>query len=96
MMVGLAADHGEEKTVMIDAIYLKARGTASSFVRAKGGRGRLIGRPKGGMNINLHTTRDSQGRPLNFFATAGQPLETLPCNTLSVSGLAMISAHGRA
>ncbi|KPP90427.1 MAG: hypothetical protein HLUCCA08_15810, partial [Rhodobacteraceae bacterium HLUCCA08] len=27
MMMGLAADHGEEKTVMIDATYLKAHRT---------------------------------------------------------------------
>ena len=31
MMVGLAANHGEEKTVMIDAIYLKAHWTATSM-----------------------------------------------------------------
>ena len=31
MMVGLAAKHGEERTVMIDATYLKAHRTASSM-----------------------------------------------------------------
>ena len=31
IMAGLAADHGEEKTVMIDATYLKAHRTASSL-----------------------------------------------------------------
>ena len=31
MMTGLVADHGEEKTVMIDATYLKAHRTASSL-----------------------------------------------------------------
>ena len=31
MMVGLAAEHGEEKTVMIDATYLKAHRTATSM-----------------------------------------------------------------
>lgn len=36
MMVGLAADHGE-KTVMIDATYLKAHRTASSLGVKKGG-----------------------------------------------------------
>ena len=30
MMAGLAAEHGEEKTVMIDATYLKAHRTATS------------------------------------------------------------------
>ena len=31
MMVGLAANHGEEKAVMIDATYLKAHRIASSL-----------------------------------------------------------------
>ena len=31
MMVGLAADHGERKIVMIDATYLKAHRTATSM-----------------------------------------------------------------
>jgi transposase len=37
----------------------------------KGGRGRLIGRTKGGMNTKLHAICDSQGRPLDLFVTAG-------------------------
>ena len=37
MMMGLAADHGEEKTVMIDATYLKAHRTATSMGVKKGG-----------------------------------------------------------
>ena len=36
MMIGLAADHGEQKTVMIDATYLKAHRTASSLAAKKG------------------------------------------------------------
>ena len=44
----------------------------SSLVGEKGGRGRLIGRTKGGMNTKLHAICDSQGRPLNLFITAGQ------------------------
>src|SRR5690606_37465631 len=40
--------------------------------REKGGRGRLIGRTKGGMNTKLHAICDSHGRPLNLFVTAGQ------------------------
>jgi len=36
MMMGLAAVHGEEKTVMIDATYLQAHRTASSFAVKKG------------------------------------------------------------
>ncbi|GAA6160581.1 hypothetical protein NBRC116589_27550 [Ruegeria sp. HU-ET01832] len=37
MMVGLAAEHGEEKTVMFDATYLKAHRTATSMRVKKGG-----------------------------------------------------------
>ena len=37
MMAGLAAGHGEEKTVMIDATYLKAHRTATSMAVKKGG-----------------------------------------------------------
>jgi hypothetical protein len=36
MMSGLAAEHGEEKTVMIDATYFKAHRTATSMVAEKG------------------------------------------------------------
>ena len=72
MMAGLAADHGEKKTVMIDATYLKAHRTASSSAVKRGVRSRLIGRTKGGMNTKLHAVCDSQGRPLNLFVTAGQ------------------------
>ena len=37
MMIGLAAGHGEENTIMIDATYLKAHRTASSLWAKKGG-----------------------------------------------------------
>ncbi len=36
MMVGLAAEHGEDKTVLIDATYLKAHRSATSLVAKKG------------------------------------------------------------
>ena len=74
MMVGLAVDHGEERTVMIDTTYLEAQHKASSLGVKKGGRGRgrLIGRIKGGLNRKLHAICDSHGRPLSFFVTAGQ------------------------
>ncbi|WP_150122127.1 IS5 family transposase, partial [Sulfitobacter sp. HI0129] len=72
MMAGLAESHEEKKTVMIDATHLKAHRTATSLAGQKGGRGRLIGRTKGGMNTKLHAICDSQGRPLNLFVTAGQ------------------------
>ncbi|MDX8355420.1 IS5 family transposase [Cognatiyoonia sp. IB215182] len=72
MMVGLAADHGEERTVMIGVTYLKVHHTASSFAVKKGGRGSLFGRTKGGRNAKLHAACHSKGRPLNLFLTAGQ------------------------
>lgn len=37
MMAGLAAKHGEKRTVMIDATYLKAHRTATSMAVKKGG-----------------------------------------------------------
>ncbi|KIX16198.1 transposase [Paracoccus sp. 228] len=37
MMAGLAAEHGEETTVIIDATYLKAHRTAISMAVKKGG-----------------------------------------------------------
>ncbi len=37
IMVGLAAEHGEEKTVMIDTTYPKAHRTATSMGIKKGG-----------------------------------------------------------
>ena len=82
MMVGLAAEHGEEKTVMIDATYLKAHRTATSMGVEKGGRGRLIGRTKGGMNTKLHAICDGWGRPLNLFITAGQVSDCIGARAL--------------
>ena len=38
----------------------------------KRGRGRAIGRTKGGLNTKLHAVADAKGRPLKFFMTAGQ------------------------
>ncbi len=52
-----------------------------------GGRGRLIGRTKGGKNTRLHAVTAANGRPIKFFMTAGQdsdatgaaaPLSSLP------------------
>ena len=37
MMAGLAVEHGEQKTVMIDATYLKVHRTATSMAAKKGG-----------------------------------------------------------
>ncbi|WP_333712747.1 IS5 family transposase [Yoonia sp.] len=72
IMAGLAAEGTETKTIMIDATYLKAHRTASSLRFEKGGRGRLIGRTKGGMNTKLHAITDAIGRPITFFMSAGQ------------------------
>jgi hypothetical protein len=36
MLIGSAADHGEEKTVKLDATYLEAHCTASSLALKKG------------------------------------------------------------
>lgn len=77
MMEGLASEGIEQKTIMIDAIYLKTHRTASSLRTKKGEpddqRGRLIGRTKGGLNTTLHASTDTKGRPLKFFMTTGAP-----------------------
>ena len=46
IMVGLAAESAEHKTVMIDATYLKAHRTASSLGVKKGRAGARSGEPK--------------------------------------------------
>ena len=52
---------------------LTSRHTAGPPVWGKkGGRGRLIGRTKGGMNTKLHAVTDTIRRPIQFFMTAGQ------------------------
>ena len=71
IMEGLASEAAERKTIMIDATYLKAHRTASSLRVKKGGRGRSIGRTKGGLNTKLHAITDAKGRPLKFFMIAG-------------------------
>ena len=69
MMSGLAAERGEDKTVMVGD-QPEGASHNGQFRRKKGERGRLIGRTKGG--INLHAICDSKERPLNLFGTAGQ------------------------
>ncbi|WP_085983430.1 IS5 family transposase [Sagittula stellata] len=86
IMAGLAGEHGEETTVMIDATHLKAHRTASSLGGEKGGRGRLIGRTKGGMNTKLHAVCDSHGRPIDLFLTAGPVSDYIGARAL-VGGL---------
>ncbi|PRY91000.1 transposase [Donghicola tyrosinivorans] len=66
MLAGLADEHGEKKTEMIDATYLQAHRTASSLGVKKGrGRGPLIRRAKGGMNTKLHAICESKGWTCN-------------------------------
>jgi hypothetical protein len=76
MMEGLASKGTEQKTIMIDATYLKAHRTASSLRAKKEGaddqRGRLIGRIKGGLNTKLYAVTDASGRPLKFCMIACQ------------------------
>ncbi|MEL6667172.1 MAG: IS5 family transposase [Pseudomonadota bacterium] len=72
MLLELADQGGETDTLMIDATHLKTHRTATSMPAEKGGRGRLIGRTKGGMNSKLHAVTDALGRPLRMFLTAGQ------------------------
>ncbi len=94
IMVGLASEGTDRKTIMIDATYLKPNRTASSLRLKKGGRGRLIGRTKGGMNTKLHAVTDAAGRPIRFFITAG-PLLGDAMRRLSGSGSATTPAPGR-
>ncbi|MFT8523397.1 MAG: IS5 family transposase [Gluconobacter cerinus] len=72
MMEGLTTGKADPQTIMIDATYLKAHRTASSLPVKKGAPGSLIGRTKGVMNTKLHAVTDRNGRPLDFFMTAGQ------------------------
>jgi transposase len=72
IMMGLAAESAQHKTVMIDATYLKAHRTASSLRVKKGGRGHQIGRTKGGMNTKLHAVADAKGQPIGLYMSAGQ------------------------
>ncbi len=72
MMAGLAAEHGDKKTVMSDATYLKDTSRRVQPGREKMGCGRLVGRTKGGKTTKLHAICDSQGCPINFIASAGQ------------------------
>lgn len=72
IMARFAVERTNHETVMIDATYLKAHRAASSLRLKKGGRGRLIGRTKRGMNTKLYGVTDSLGRPRRFLISAGQ------------------------
>lgn len=62
----------ERKTIMIDAIYLKAHRSASNLRVEKMVPDRLIGRTRGGMSTKLNAVTDANGLPISFFTTAGQ------------------------
>ena len=51
----------------------------------KGGRGRLIGRTKGGLNTKLHAVTDALGRPIRLFMTAGQVSDYIGARALMSS-----------
>ena len=48
----------------------------------KGGRGRLIGRTKGGLNSKLHVLADARGRPIRMFLSAGQTSDYIGARAL--------------
>ena len=50
IMTGQAAEAPDHKTISIDATYLKSAPHSLEPAVKNGGRGRLIGRTKGGMN----------------------------------------------
>lgn len=93
IMLGLAEETPDNKTISINATHLKAHRTASSLWVKKGGRGRLAGRTKVGMKTKLHAVTDAVGRPIRFFMTAGPPLGRLLCNRLPGNGSVTILAH---
>ena len=78
--------NGGRETLEINCNAVRRRDLWSDFLRSKNhstnpmervnkeirGRGRLIGRTKGGMNSKLHTVTDAMGRPLRMLLTAGQ------------------------
>ena len=49
---------------------------------SKGGRGRLIGRTKGGLNSKLHVLADGKGRPIHMFLSAGQTSDYIGARAL--------------
>ena len=76
-MMGLAEQAPDNKTISLDATHLKAHRTAASLRLKKGGRGRLIGQTKRGMNTKPHAITDTNGRPIRFFITAGQVIDDI-------------------
>lgn len=61
IVAGLSAEHGERKTVMIEAIYLKTHRTATSMATGRIERSRLFGRETGDKNTKLYAFSGNQG-----------------------------------
>ncbi len=85
IMMGLAEQAPDNKTVSINASTYKCTSYGVPPTVKKGGEGRLIGLTKGGMNTKLHAitpshglqanhcrVMDTSGRSIRFFITAGQ------------------------
>jgi transposase len=49
---------------------------------AKRGRGRLIGRTRGGLNSKLHVLADAKGRPIHILLSAGQTSDCIGLRAL--------------
>ncbi|WP_342365244.1 transposase [Paracoccus ravus] len=84
MMAGLAAEHGEEKTVMIDATYLKAPRTAISMAAKQG----AWSSDQSHQRRHDHQAArcHGQGRRIDLFVTAGQVSDCIGARAL-LSGL---------
>jgi hypothetical protein len=78
----LAAQTLDPEILMMDATNAKAHGTASNLTVQKGGRRRLIGRTKGGLNSKLHVLADAKGRPIRMFLSAGQTSDYIGARAL--------------
>ncbi len=82
IMTGLTSVPSEERTVMIQAIYLKAHRSASSLGAGKGEHGRRIGQTKGGMITKLYSICDGRRRPINPFVTYGKVSDCIGARAL--------------
>ena len=85
ILTELAAEGDATSTLMIDATHLKAHRTASSMGLKKKGRGRLIGRTKGGLNSKLHAVTDDMGRPVRLLLAAGNVSDYIGARALLAS-----------
>ncbi len=85
ILTELAAEGGATGMLMIDATHLKAHRTASSMGLKNNGRGRLIGRTKGGLNSKLHAVTDDMGRPVRLLLTAGNVSDYIGARALLAS-----------